>query len=412
MGIKLSTEGRSWDELKTAMMHLRRDDVDWRHGRHGAYVWYVSEDLERVAREAYGMFMAENGLGPRAFPSLRQMEEEVVGITLSLLQGEDGAGQMTSGGTESVFLAAKAARDWARAQRPEITNPEVVAPFSAHPAINKAAHYLGLRVIRVPTGPDFRADVQAMSRAITPNTIMLYGSAPAYSLGVIDPIAEIGELAEKRGHWFHVDACVGGILGPFVRRLGYPVPIFDFSLPGVSSISADHHKSGYTAKGASTVLFRNSDLQKYSRYEFDDWPTGLYSNLTFTGTRPGGAIAAAWAVMNFLGEKGYLKIAETVMRARQRFEEGLTKISGFHVWGHPDLWAIAFGAEGYDILEVWKTMVARGWFLSPVRRPPGIHLMVTAVHELAIDECIAELKDAVARVREGQVTGSTAEARY
>lgn len=229
---------------------------------------------------------------------------------------------------------------------------------------------------------------------------MLYASAPAYSLGVIDPIVEIREVAEKKGIWFHVDACVGGILGPFVGRLGYPVPSFDFSPPGVSSISADHHKSGYAAKGASTVLFRNPELQKYSRYEFNDWPTGIYSTLTFTGIRPGGAIAVAWAVMNFLGERGYLEIASTVMRARNGYEEGLSTIPQLHLWGHPDFWAIAFGADSFDILEAWQIMRERGWFLPPIREPWGIQLMITHVYEVVADEFIADLAAAVARLKE------------
>ncbi|MGH2600915.1 MAG: aminotransferase class V-fold PLP-dependent enzyme, partial [Dehalococcoidia bacterium] len=264
------------------------------------------------------------------------------------------------------------------------------------------AYYLGMEVVRVPVGEDFRANPAAMAAAVTPETVMLYGSAPAYSLGVIDPIAELGELAAERGLWFHVDACVGGMLAPFVRRAGYPVPAFDFELSGVTSISADLHKSGFAAKGASALLFRDAEHQASARYAFEDWPTGLYSTLTFTGTRPGGAIAAAWAVQRYLGEEGYLEIARTVMDARDRFVAGLEQIDGLHVWSDPELWAVAYGASGYDIHAVAKAMIERGWAIGGVRQPPGIHLMITPVHAPVIDAYLADLRASVDDVRSGK----------
>jgi glutamate/tyrosine decarboxylase-like PLP-dependent enzyme len=250
-----------------------------------------------------------------------------------------------------------------------------------------------------------------MSAAITPDTVMLYASAPAYSLGVIDPIAALGRLAQERGLWLHVDACVGGVLAPFVRRLEYPVPEFGFRLTGISSISADLHKSGFAAKGASVILFRDEERRRFAGYEFEDWPSGLYSTPTFPGTRPGGAIAAAWAVLHYLGEEGYLRIAETVMRARDRFIEGLKRINGLHVWGEPDLWAVAHGADGYDILAVADAMNARGWYVGRVREPRGIHLMITPVHAPVIDEYLDDLAACAAEVRRSAAT-STERVRY
>jgi glutamate/tyrosine decarboxylase-like PLP-dependent enzyme len=357
--------------------------------------------------------MAENGLGLRAFPSLRRMETEVVGIARDLAGGDDAvAGHLTSGGTESIFCAVHAARQWARRHRPGVAVPEVVAPFSAHPALDKAAHYLGLRVVRVPTRADFRADVPAMAAAITPAAVMLYASAPAYSLGIIDPIAEVGALAAARGLWLHVDACVGGILAPFVRALGHPVPEFGFRAPGVTSLSADLHKSGYTAKGASVLLFRSAEHQAAGRYDFEDWPTGLYSTQTFMGTRPGGAIAAAWAVMHHLGEAGYLRIAETVMTAKANFVQALGALdAGLHVWGDPDLWAVGFGARDCDIFAVADALAARGWWPGRIRQPRGIHLMITPVHAPVIEEYVADLAAAVREVKAAG-TGSPTRATY
>jgi glutamate/tyrosine decarboxylase-like PLP-dependent enzyme len=399
MTVGFPVRGRSWRSLRKQMKHMCKDDLNWRRGRHSAYVWYANDEIKRVAQNAYNMFMTENGLGKRVFHSLRQMHADVVQMVLVLLGGPDGAGQMSSGGTESIFLATKAARDWARQRKPHVKTPEIIAPHSAHPAINKTAHYLGMKIKRVPVGSDFRADPHAMAAAVTSNTVMLYASAPAFSLGVIDPVEQMGVAAQKHNLWLHVDACVGGILGPFVRRLGHPVPGFDFSVPGVSSISADLHKSGYTPKGASTVLFRSPELQEYSGFDFDDWPSGRYQSLTFTGTNPGGAIAAAWAVMNYLGEEGYLRIAETVMNIRRHFEANLRRLK-LHVWGKPDLWAVAYGSDIIDIMTVASEMRARGWAVAPVRRPPGIHFMPTPVHEPYIKEYFSALEasiDAVGR---------------
>jgi sphinganine-1-phosphate aldolase len=412
MDSKYPQKGRQWDDLRTEMIESARNDLNWQQGRHSAFVWHANDEVKEVARQAYSMFISTNGLGKIVFPSILKMEQDVIAMVLSNLNGENAAGHMTSGGTESIFLAVKAARDWAREKKRDIKQPEIVAPFSSHPALNKSAHYLGIKVVRVPTRDDFRADVEAMSKAINENTIMFYSSAPAFSMGVIDPIGDLGQVAVDKDLWLHVDACVGGILAPFVRKAGYPVPDFDFSLPGVTSISADLHKSGYTAKGASTILFKNMDYQTYTRYDFEDWPSGLYSSLTFTGTNPGGAIAAAWAVMNYLGEDGYLEIAKTSMEARKRFEEGLAKIDGIKVWGTPDLWAVAYGSEKFDILAVTHKMWERGWMVAPNSEPAGIHFMISPVHEPVIEDYLTALQESIRDVLGGDGPDAPVEVRY
>jgi glutamate/tyrosine decarboxylase-like PLP-dependent enzyme len=340
MKAQLPTTGRSWDEVRDELISMRGGDLDWRHGRHGAYVWYADDELEHVLREAYGMYLVENGLGLRVFPSIARMEQEVLEMVQSLLSGDDGTASIfSSGGTESIFLAMFALREWARATRPEVGVPEIVAPYSAHPALSKAAHILGMKSTE-PGRPRPPRRPHGDGSAIGPDTVAFYASAPTYSLGLIDPIEELGAVAERHGLWLHVDACVGGILAPAVRQLGYAVPAFDFAIAGVTSISADLHKSGYAAKPASTVNFRTKAHREYARYKMDDWPSGMYSSYTFTGTRPGGAIAAAWAGMQFLGESGY-RIAGSSMKAGS-VTSGLAKIPsmecsrsrplGFRVW--------------------------------------------------------------------------------
>ena len=409
---EMPKNGIAWNDLHARMIEMGKADLDWHHGRHSAYVWHASDEVEEVARKAYSQFFSTNGLGKIVFPSIRKMEEEVIAMVLNLLNGDSAAGHMTSGGTESIFLAVTAARSWSRKKKKGVSIPEIITSYSAHPALNKAAYYLGMKVVRIPMAQDFRSDISAMKKAINKNTVMLYGSAPAFSMGMIDPIDKLGELALENDLWLHVDACVGGILGPFVRRLGYPVPCFDFSIPGVTSISADLHKSGFAAKGASAVLFRSVEYQAYSRYDFDDWPSGLYSVLTFTGTHPGGAIAAAWAVMNFLGEEGYLKMAKSVMQARRAFENGLAEIEGLHIWGKPDLWAVAYGSRKYDILAVCYKMWEKGWMTAPNSHPPGIHFMITPVHEPFIQDYLNALKDSVSEVAGNQGPKERAEVRY
>jgi len=393
--------GTPRDELFAEMEAARAHDVDWKRGRLGLYVHYAGEDVLAVAKEASQRFFSENALGPKAFPSLKKFEDDVVDWALDLLHAPPTAsGVMTSGGTESLFLALATARDWARAARPSITKPEIVVPASAHPAFDKAAHYLGLDVKRLPLRDDFRADVDAMAAAITPNTILVAGSAPAFPHGVIDPIPRIAALARERGLWCHVDACVGGFLAPFVKRAGYAVSDFDFAIEGVTSISADLHKYGFTAKGASLLLLADGAMRKYLEFDFDNWPRGRYKSSTFRGTRPGGAIASAWAVMRYLGLEGYTRIARTTMEGRDRLIAGLEALDGFHVVGEPELSVMGYGATGIDIDALAQELGERGWFVSGMASPPGIHMgMLSPAHAAVVDEYLADLRAAFAAVR-------------
>ena len=392
----------------------RRNDVDWRRGRVALYVHYAGDDVLAVAKEAYERFFSENGLGLKAFPSLRKFEDEVVAWTADLLGAGSGAnGTITSGGTESIFMALKTARDWARARHPDVTEPEIVAPISAHPAFDKAAHYLCMKVRRIPVRADFRADVAAMSAVIGPNTVALVGSAPCFPYGVIDDIPALGALALNRALWLHVDACVGGYLAPFVRRLGYPIPPFDFSVPGVRSMSADLHKYGFTAKGASVVLLAEQSLRPFLTFEFDNWPRGKYSVATFTGSRPGGALASAWAVMRYLGVDGYMRLARSIMQTRDLMLEGIRAIDGLQLVGAPDLSVIAITAHGLDIFAVAEVLQNKGWFVSTTSAPPGIHLgMLTLAHVAHREEYLRDLAASVAEVRAGDLAARSRDVSY
>lgn len=378
MRASLPETGSAWASLEARMSALAQGDVDWRAGKTAVYVFNAGEDIEHVQKAAYTLFMAENGLGPAAFPSLKQMEEEVIGYGLSLLHApDDAAGAITSGGTDSITMALKAARDFHRQEKGRAGRLNIVLPRSAHLAFDKAAALMEIEVRRVGL-QDYLADPAAIDAAADADTAMIVGSAPCFPYGLIDPITALGALAEARGLWLHVDACVGGYAAPFVRMNGGQIPPFDFEVAGVRSMSADLHKYGFCAKGASTVLFRSAGLKKHMTFDFRDWPGGRMVTPTLAGTRPGGAIAAAWAVMNYLGVAGYRERHRQVTDARAVIEAGV-RARGFEVVGAPQLGLIAYHGMP-SATALWAKMRERGWFTSTTSEPPGLHLMLSPVH--------------------------------
>ena len=405
--------GVSWDELKDRLTEARQEDVDWRSGKISGLLYFAGDDVLQVAEDAYAMFFSENAVYQTVYPSMAKMEEEVIDLSLGLLHGGDkAAGSMTTGGTESIFLAIKTARDWARANKPFKGTPEILTSRTAHPAFDRAAQLLDMKVVRVAPGPDFRADVDAMAEAITDNTIMMVGSAPEYPHGAIDPIEDLGKVAVSRDVWLHVDACVGGFMAPFVKMLGYPIPDFDFAVPGVRSISADVHKNGYAAKGASTVLYSDAEYLKHQGFEFDQWSKGHYATQTFVGSRPGGAIASAWAVMNYLGEEGYMRIAQEVIRIRETLMDGVNRIDGLETYGEPQLTIFTYGSNVFDIFAVAEGMAEAGWYVSRIQEPNAIHMMLSLIQKPVVEEYISDLSFIVDKVKEGKLVSSGAKVSY
>jgi glutamate/tyrosine decarboxylase-like PLP-dependent enzyme len=409
----LPEKGIDWTALRERMIELGARDVDWRRGRAAVYVFHAGDDVLQVAKDAYALYSSENALGPLAFPSLKQMESDVVGIGLSLLRAPEGAaGSMTSGGTESILMAVKACRDEAAGRGVDTQGADLVIPRSAHPAFDKAAHYLGLRIVRVPVAADLRADVAAMRAAIGPRTLMLVGSAPCFPYGLVDPIAELSELAQERAVWLHVDACVGGWFAPFARRNGVPVPDFDFALPGVRSISADLHKYGYAAKGASTIFHRSEAQWQHQIFSFDAWPAGGMTTPTLAGTRPGGAIAAAWAVLHYLGVEGYREKARIVCDTRAKLQGAIAGMDGMCIHGEPQLGLFAYGSTRWDPFAIWGRMLRRGWFSGLTTEPRGIHQMLSPAHAHVADDYLADLAACIAEVAASGETAADTKARY
>jgi sphinganine-1-phosphate aldolase len=399
----LPKQGRSRDDVLDQLAALQARDVDWKSGRAFTLAYYAGADVLALATEANARFLSTNALNVEAFPSLRTMQAEVVAMVADLLHGgNQAAGFMTSGGTESILLAVKAARG--RGRERGITAPEMILPTTAHASFEKAAAYFGVAAIRVPVRDDFRADPAAMAARMTANTVLIVGSAPAYPQGVIDPIGEIAQTAERAGINCHIDACMGGMTLPMLERLGYPIPPFDFRVAGVTSISVDLHKYGYTAKGASVIVHRNKELRRHQTFTTENWLGGFYASSGILGTKSGGPIAAAWAVMNHLGEEGYLRLAKAAREATETLLTGLRGIRGLRVLGEPDATHAAFTFDDIDPFAVGKGLAGRGWFVDQQKPPPSLHCTVNAVHGPVIAEFIAELTQVAAEVRAERTT--------
>jgi len=398
--------------LLERMRALRGGDIPWQEHKAFGLVFHQSDEHTELLKEAYTLFFSENALNPMAFESLRAMEHEVVRMTANLLGGDrETVGVMTSGGTESIMLAVRTYRDRARKKKPWIRRPEIVMPVSGHVAYDKAGEYFDVKIVHTPVGDDFRADVRQIARRINRNTIALVGSAPSFPQGVIDPIEELAALAQQRGIGLHVDACIGGFFLPWLEKAGYDVPPFDFRVPGVTSMSADIHKYGYAAKGASTILYRSMEYLHHQIYVYVDWPGGIYASPSMPGTRPGGTIAAAWASLHAMGQDGFVRNAKEVMETTKQFIEGINAIDELEVLGRPAMCVFAFRTKEKRIncFAVADYLQRKGWHIDRQQRPECLHLMINPGHAQMADAFLADLGEAVAYVKahpEAAVEGS------
>lgn len=406
-------KGLTWSEIEPLLDDFAGGDERWREGRVPLYVFKATDDAYEIGRDAYFKFFAENALGgKKAFHSVFQMEREVVDMALDLFQAPAGAGGgMTTGGTESIFMAVRACREWARQSKRKRGPFNIVAPESAHPAFDKAGDTMDIPVKRVRLGTDFRADTDALAAAIDDDTMMIVGSAPCFPHGVIDDISNLGAIAEKHGVWLHVDACVGGYLAPFVKRLGRNIPAFDFSVPGVRSLTADLHKFGFAPKPSSTVLYRAEEDYQRQIFDLDPWTYGRMTTSTLVGTRPAGGIAGAWSVFKHLGIDGYTRVASELMDMVDAYVAGIESIPGLKMHARPDLTIINFGSDELDIFRVAENMSAANWVPGLTQRPKGMHAMLSMLHAPARDAYLADLTTAVKSARSDK-SDTTLQASY
>lgn len=403
--MSLPSQGRSKDDVFAALEAARAQDFPWRDGKLFALVFDGGRDVEEVGKKAFMAYLSENGLDPTAFPSLRQFENELVGIARKHLGGDERVvGNFTSGGTESIMLAVKTARDAFRAAHPEVDTPELIAPITAHAAFHKAAHYLGVKLVPSPVHPEtFRADAAAMAALVNERTMMVVASAASYAHGVIDPVEEIAALAQARGLYCHVDGCMGGWVLPYFKRLGAPVPDFDFRVPGVTSMSMDFHKYALCPKGASVVLYRDEALRQHQLFACSEWTGYTMINNTIQSSKSGGPMAAAWAVLNYVGDEGYLAFAKELLGARDALVSGIEQIEGLRLMGRPEMSLLAFTSDEVDVFVLCDELKAQGWMVQPQLRfgpsQENIHLSINPSNTKWVGAFLSALAETVAKLR-------------
>ncbi|MEZ4978701.1 MAG: aspartate aminotransferase family protein [Chitinophagales bacterium] len=403
--MKIPQKGRSKEEIFTELAIRKQGDFKWKKGRIFTSIYDAGEESQEVIYEAYKMFLTENMVDPTLFPSLRDMENEVVSMCADLLHGDKNtSGTLTSGGTESCLLAVKTAKFYAKKRNPNI-QAEVILPYTIHFAFLKACEYFDVKPVIVPVTGDYKVDTQAIEKAINANTVLIVASAPSYAYGAIDSITEIGQIALRHNMLFHVDACIGGFVLSFNRKAGYEVPAFDFSVPGVTSVSMDLNKYAYAAKGCSVLLFKNSEIRKSQYFISTSWTGYNAINTTILSTKPGGPVAGAWTALNYYGEEGYIQISKDTMLATEKIISGIKAIESFEILGNPTTPLVAFSHKKLDVFQIADALKAEGWFvtsqLSSDVAPPNLHITVTIAHRGVEDDFIAALNRAVDTVKKG-----------
>eukprot|EP01091_Cochliopodium_minus_P009982 TRINITY_DN2580_c1_g1_i1.p1 TRINITY_DN2580_c1_g1~~TRINITY_DN2580_c1_g1_i1.p1 ORF type:complete len:535 (-),score=171.64 TRINITY_DN2580_c1_g1_i1:160-1764(-) len=399
--LEIPEKSVSKEEIIEMMKKMKEnEDKKWKNGKVSGAVYFGEEDLTEFLNKIYCMYSTSNALHPDIWPSLRKYEAEIIRMTIKMLNGnKDCCGVLTSGGTESILMAIKAARDYGFKEK-GISHPEMVVPVTAHAAFEKGASYFKVKLVSIPVGEDFKVDLRKMKNAINRNTVLLVGSAPNYPHGIIDDIGAIAKMAKENKTLCHVDGCLGGFILPWIQKVkGNKIPPFDFAVDGVTSISADSHKYGYSQKGNSVLVFSDKKYRKHMFFTTTDWPGGLYCSPSVSGSRPGGLIAVTWAVMLFMGKERYLEIATKIYETAQTIKEGVTKIDGIKLMGDPLGFVIAFTASDYNIFSVSDTMAKKGWSLNPIHRPNGVHLCCTNKTVGKEDLFLKDLKESVEIVK-------------
>ena len=393
--MSIPSVGWSSDQVFDALEELRTGDIAWRDGRAFSLAYYAGAEAIQVAEEAYRRFSGENALSTNAFPSLRKIQSDVVAMTGSWLgANHDSAGFMTSGGTESILMAVKAARDRLRSER-NITKPNIVLPTSAHAAFDKACAYFDVESRRVDVKADWRADVNAMRSQVDQNTVLIVASAPQYPQGVVDDVTGIAALALEADCNCHVDACMGGVTLAYLERLGEVLPLWNLRVPGVSSISVDLHKFGYTSKGASVIMYASKYLRSFQGFVTDKWLGGLYASSGALGTKSGGSMASAWAVMHHLGDDGYLRLTAQAREATLKLATTISSSEHYVLRAQPETTLLCFGAKDPDALNVFAVadeLWQRGWYIDRQTPPDSLHCTVNAIHYDKIELFVKDLE--------------------
>lgn len=383
---KFPEEGLSHEDILGQVDNMStKEDATWENGLCSGTMYCGDHDHYRFLNQVFARYSHVNALQRDMCLSMNRFESEIIAMTSDMLHGEAVAeqdpsqkvcGVLGSGGTESILNAILAYRDKAKAER-SVNEPEIIWPQTAHPAFLKAAHLFGIDVVTAPIDPETtQVDVDFVREHINANTIAIIGSAGNYPYGTIDPIEDLSALAVEHEVGLHVDGCLGGFILPWGAELGYEIPVFDFRLPGVTSISADTHKYGYGLKGTSVVLYRNRSYRQYQYFLQTDWVGGAYASPGLAGSRSGGLIAATWASMVTLGREGYLKRARRIFETAFEMQDAVTSHPELKLMGRPTF-CFSFRSDDFNIYHVNDFMSQRGWRFNGQQSPDAIHMCVT-----------------------------------
>lgn len=401
---RMPEQGMSPVEVVSRVQELRSGMTEDQSGKLAATTFQGHADMKQVTHDAFVEFMDWNGLFTFREPAAARLENDVLDMCMGFMNGGPRArANLTTGGTESNFCALHAIRGWARKNRAGITKPEIVAPYSTHATIHKTARYLDLKVVTVPQLPDLGADVDAIRAAVGPNTIGIVASAPNWPYGKIDPVEELGNIARQHDLWLHVDACVGGYILPFFRELGEAVPLYDFRVPAVRSISADLHKYAYAPKPLSSIHWRSREEQSFHYMPVTDWPCGMYLSQSFVGSRTLGPVAGIWALMHYWGKSGYRENARRILEIKRAIVDRCDAIEGIHAWKTAGP-LLMIASDEFDIRLLAGAMEQRQWYFLGVQDPPAIHLTLDVLTDASLRKLLGDLEDTTADIRAGRLT--------
>ncbi|MFC1895634.1 pyridoxal-dependent decarboxylase [Thermodesulfobacteriota bacterium] len=421
---RMPEKGRDEEDIYRELSTMAEEEnAKWMTGQVSGTFYHAGEEHRAFLNRVFSLFSHVNTIQADLCPSMSKFESEIVSMTAGMLNSEaaksrnpedEVCGTVTSGGSESILMAMKVYREKARVER-GITAPEIIMPKTAHPAFNKAGEYFGIKMAAVPVDlPDFRVDPHAVEDLINENTVALVGSAGNYPYGLIDPLEELSDIALRHAVGFHVDGCLGGFILPWVEKLGYRVPVFDFRLPGLTSMSADTHKFGFGLKGTSVVLYRNTTCRRYQYFSVPDWSGGLYGSPSMPGSRSGGLSASTWASMVYLGEEGYMKAARSLMSVADAIKSGIEEMRELTLIGEPTF-VISFRSDEVDVFHVNDFMKTRGWRFNVLQLPPALHFCVTMPQTMVpglAERLIRDLKSAVDYAKSAAGTDSQTSALY
>lgn len=374
-------------DILEKLNELHKLDHDYADGR---ILGSMCTQAHPFAKEVFCKFLDTNLGDPGLFKGTKQIENEVIKSIGKILSLDDAYGNIVTGGTEANLMAIRAARNHARKYK-GITDGEIILPESAHFSFKKAADMLNLRIVEAKLDDNYKIDVDSLRDVISDKTVAIVAIAGTTELGLIDPIEEISYIAHENNIYFHVDAAFGGFSIPFLKSAGYDLPNFDFSLPGVCSITVDPHKMGLAPIPAGGIIFR---CEEYLEVMAVDSPyLTVKTQSTIVGTRLGASSAATYAIMKYFGKEGYSKLADNLMKNTKFFAENLKEL-GYEIICEPELNIVAFNHPDMPTNDLANKLEDLGWKVSVAKCPVAIRVvLMNHIKRNHLEELLKDLKD-------------------